>query len=127
MSVWNEPILQEPVGDSPWIKNDYFAQKRVLKFVDVMTREQPENTQDKYKTPDGKELMFVFMEPLTNAEKKYTTRSAKGALPKAMKAAGIELNDFFEAQKQGEGIDMTFIVNKVRDDGTVIVPEEKAF
>lgn len=126
MSVWDNDMLKVD-ETSPWIKNDYFATKRVLKWTDLSRREQREGTPEEFKTPDGMELMFTFIDPLTNQEKYYTTRSAKGALPAAMKAAGIEIGDSFEAIKEGSGITMTFTVNKVREDGTVEVKEDKPF
>lgn len=127
-SIWST-FNREEEDSAPgglFISNKDFSETpRRMTLVNLEWREQRPETPDVYKTKDGKELLLSLEETVDGAPVKraYTAKGMKTALLIAMKQAGIEIGDTFEASRFGSGIDMRFTVNKVREDGAVEVSD----
>lgn len=129
-SVWDTYKREgEDDGGGYFLRNTDFpeGQGKVLTFKEIEWREQGEKTPEVFKTPDGRELLLTFEEDVkgTKVKRGYTAKSHKNALIIALKQAGIEPGMTFEAVRTGNGTDMRFKANVVRDDGTVVVVTEE--
>ena len=108
--------VDETNGQGFFIRNsDFNDSPRALKFIDMEWREQRESTPDVFKTEDGRELLVSFEEIINGAvvKRAYTAKSLKNSLLIAMKDAGVEIGDIFEATRQGEGVLTRFTVRKL--------------
>lgn len=122
-SVW-DTYKREGEDDGGYFmrKMDFNDTPRRLTFKDIEWRAQKEDTEEMYKTPDGRELLLTFTE--NGVDRAFTARSHKDSFIIAMKQAGLEPGDTFEATRKGEGTEMRFTINKVRDDGSVVIEEK---
>ena len=92
-----------------------------VKFVDVLHKEQPENTPEQYKTPDNKQFIFYF--DLDGRELEFAQNSPRGKFFSAMRAAKIEPNTFVIITRQGTGMETEWTI--VREGEQPLAPNEE--
>jgi hypothetical protein len=109
----NSKFLNKAIGPGDTIK---------LKFVDVIQKDQDENTDEQYKTPDGKEW-FLYFEDLEGKEREMTQRSSKGKMFSALRDAEIQPEQWIWIKREGEGLETEYQVAIAAEEGEAAVPK----
>lgn len=126
-NIWDSQFFQDR-GEGYFLR---FEKDKafVLKWLDVEWRDQDENTDAKFKSVDGKELLLKF-EDESGIERGFTAKDGKNKFVRALRATGIQMGESFKVVRTGEGpVDTTYTVTKVEGGVEVApkLPEEAPF
>lgn len=105
-NIWDTEFFK--IEEGAFIKFEPGVE-RILKWVDVVRKEQSPNA--KFPTPDGTVLQLEFAEG--NVKKFFTANSGKNKLLMAMKAANIQLGDSFAVTRTGSEFETDYEVRKI--------------
>src|SRR3990167_428237 len=124
-SIWDRPELQSEEQD---YSNSKFLSKRLsdgqsmtVKFLDVLHKEQPENTPEQFKTPDNKQFIFYF--DSDGRELEFAQNSPRGKFFSAMRAAEIEPETLVTITRRGIGMETKWEI--VRAGEQPLAPNEE--
>lgn len=129
-SIWDAPEMKQGDEDQ---SNSKFLNKALgngdsleLEFVNVQHEDQREETPEIYKTDDGKEWVFYFVDR-EGKERTMTQRSTRGALFGAMRAADIQPETWINLKRVGAGIETEYEISLLAEQSTEVKKEEKPF
>ena len=123
MSIYDQ-IPEQDSSNSRFLNKMADGENQVLKFKDMLVKDQPENTPDEFKTPDGKVLVFYF-EDSAGQEKEIKQNGSKGKFYKAMRTGDFQPGATLSITRHGLGTETEWEIAKVSDDGTVEVPPKE--
>lgn len=115
-SIWDLPENQEGASSSEGKFIGSVPDGTVIEgltFTNLTQRAQREETEEKYRTPNGMEHVFFFQDEAGN-EKEISQKSAKGKFFSAMRQAQVEVGEVVSIKRQGTGVETTWIITKTK-------------
>lgn len=123
-NIWESEFFTGAAAGGGYFLRFEEGQQFDLTWADVEWRDQDPATDARFKTATGKELLLKFNDG-AGVEHGFTAKDHKNKLVRALRAAGIQLNDSFTVVRTGQGaIDTTYTVTKA---GAQTLPEVTPF